>query len=99
MYTISPKDVDHVRVIYIEVYKNGNTYVSIDSNDRQPISYNGYLMKMKFLRNNLNFLFNKLSTKILAFRTWIRFQFLKHFFMTFELIFKFMGRLVALKIY
>ena len=45
VYTISPKDVDHVRVIYIEVYKNGNTYVSIDSNDRQPISYNGYLMK------------------------------------------------------
>ena len=45
MYTISPKDVDHVRVIYIEVYKNGNAYVSIDSNDRQPISYNGYLMK------------------------------------------------------
>ena len=30
---------------YIEVYKNGNAYVSIDSNDRQPISYNGYLMK------------------------------------------------------
>jgi hypothetical protein len=45
VYTISPKDVDHVRVIYIEVYKNGSAYVSIDSNDRQPISYNGYLMK------------------------------------------------------
>ena len=29
----------------LEVYKNGNAYVSIDSNDRQPISYNGYLMK------------------------------------------------------
>ena len=47
VYTISPKDVDHVRVIYIEVYKNGSAYVSIDSNDRQPISYNGYLMKNK----------------------------------------------------
>jgi hypothetical protein len=45
VYTISPKDVDHVKVIFIEVYKNGNAYVSIDSNDRQPISYNGYLMK------------------------------------------------------
>lgn len=45
VYTISPKDVQHIRVIYIEVYKNGNAYVSMDANDRQPISYNGYLMK------------------------------------------------------
>ena len=34
-----------LRSDYIEVYKNGSAYVSIDSNDRQPISYNGYLMK------------------------------------------------------
>lgn len=45
VYTISPKDVDNVRVIYLEIYKSGGAYVSIDSNDRQPISYDGYVMK------------------------------------------------------
>lgn len=45
IFTISPKDVDNVRNIYIEVFKNGKAYVSIDSNDRQPISYDGYIMK------------------------------------------------------
>lgn len=45
VYTITPKDVNNVRIIYLEIFKNGNTYVSIDSNDRQAISYDGYIMK------------------------------------------------------
>lgn len=45
VYTITPKDVSNIRVIYLEVFKNGKAYVSIDSNDRQAISYDGYVMK------------------------------------------------------
>ncbi len=45
VYTINPKDVSNIRVLYIEVFKNGNAYLSIDSNDRQAISYDGYIMK------------------------------------------------------
>ncbi len=44
-YTLKPKDADNVRTIYLEIYKNGNAYLSIDAIDRQPISYDGYLMK------------------------------------------------------
>lgn len=45
VYTIKPKDLDNVRLINLEIYKNGKAYVSIDSNDRQPISYDGYVMR------------------------------------------------------
>lgn len=45
VYTISPKDVKNIRVIYLEVFKNGTAYLSVDSNDRQAISYDGYIMK------------------------------------------------------
>lgn len=45
VYTIKPKDVQNVGEIFIEIYKSGKAYVSIDSNDRQPISYDGYVMK------------------------------------------------------
>lgn len=45
VYTIKPKDADGVKTLYLEVYKNGNANLSIDSNDRQPISYEGYIMK------------------------------------------------------
>ncbi len=43
--TISPKDVDNVSEIYINVYKSGKALVSIKSSDRQPISYDGYISK------------------------------------------------------
>ncbi len=43
--TIIPSDVSHIRRIIMEVFPNGRAYVSIDANDRQPISYDGYLMK------------------------------------------------------
>ena len=50
VYTIKPKDVQNGSEIYIEIYKNGKAYVSIDSNDRQPISYDGYVMKNEILK-------------------------------------------------
>ena len=43
IFNIVAKDQQAVRTIVMEVFKNGKTYVSIDSNDRQPISYNGYI--------------------------------------------------------
>lgn len=45
IYTITPKDLQNVSEINIEIYKNGKAFVSIDANDRQPISYDGYVMK------------------------------------------------------
>lgn len=45
IYIIAPKDTQYVRRIIIEMFKNGSAYVSIDSSDRQPISYDGYIMK------------------------------------------------------
>lgn len=44
-YTILVKDTKHVQNIYLEVFKNGRALVSINSNDRQPISYDGYVME------------------------------------------------------
>lgn len=45
IYKIQPKDVTNVSDIFIEIFKNGKALVSIKSNDRQPISYNGYISK------------------------------------------------------
>jgi hypothetical protein len=42
---IKPNDVRTVDEIIIEVYKNGKAFTSIKSNDRQPISYDGYISK------------------------------------------------------
>lgn len=43
--TVRPKDVNNVDTIYIEISGNGKCFVSIDANDRQPISFSGYIMK------------------------------------------------------
>lgn len=45
IFTIMPKDQQNVRKIVLEVYKNGRAYLSIDSNDRQLISYDGFIMQ------------------------------------------------------
>lgn len=45
VYRIQPKDVNNVSDIYVEIYKNGKALTSINSNDRQPISYDGYISK------------------------------------------------------
>lgn len=45
VYTIITKDQPNIRRIIMEVFSSGKTYVSIDSNDRASISYDGYLME------------------------------------------------------
>ena len=45
VYKIKPNDVKHVSDINIEIFKNGKASTSIRSNDRQPISYDGYISK------------------------------------------------------
>lgn len=45
VYTIVTKDQPNVRRIIMEVFRNGKAFVSVDSNDRQPISYDGYIME------------------------------------------------------
>lgn len=45
MFTIVPHDQDNIRKIFIEVFKSGSASASIDSNDRQLITYTGYIMK------------------------------------------------------
>jgi len=43
VYKIKPNDVKNVSDINIEIFKNGRALTSIRSNDRQPISYDGYI--------------------------------------------------------
>lgn len=45
VFKIKPNDVKNVSDINIEVYKNGKAFTSIRSNDRQPITYDGYISK------------------------------------------------------
>lgn len=41
VFTIKPYDFNYINRIIIEMYPNGKSYVSIDSRDRTPISYDG----------------------------------------------------------
>lgn len=45
IFKIKPNDVNNVSDINIEIYKNGKAFTSIRSNDRQPITYDGYVSK------------------------------------------------------
>lgn len=45
VFSIKTNDIKYIRNIFVEIFKNGRAYVSIDSDDRQPISYDGYVMK------------------------------------------------------
>lgn len=45
IFKIKPNDVNNVSDINIEVYKNGRAFTSVRSNDRQPITYDGYISK------------------------------------------------------
>lgn len=45
VFKITPKDVGEVQKMVLEVFPNGKAYLSIDANDRQPISYSGYITK------------------------------------------------------
>lgn len=42
---IKPNDTKNVDQIIIEVFKNGKAFTSVRSNDRQPITYDGYISK------------------------------------------------------
>ncbi|ACU06593.1 hypothetical protein FIC_00118 [Flavobacteriaceae bacterium 3519-10] len=44
VYTILPNDQPNVQKITVEVYPQGKAYVAVSSNDRQGISYDGYIM-------------------------------------------------------
>ncbi|QCX53230.1 DUF4251 domain-containing protein [Elizabethkingia sp. JS20170427COW] len=44
--SIKPTDISRIDKMYLEVYPNGRAYLSIDSNDRQPISFDGYITKI-----------------------------------------------------
>ena len=49
--TIVTHDQEFQRTIYLEVFKNGAAYAAISGTDRQPITYNGYLMKNEVKRD------------------------------------------------
>lgn len=53
IYTIVPNDMSNINKIYLEVYSTGSAMVSIDSNDRQPISYDGYIEKLTETKKKL----------------------------------------------
>lgn len=42
---IKPNDVNNVDEINIEIYKNGKAFTSVRSNDRQPITYDGFISR------------------------------------------------------
>jgi hypothetical protein len=50
VFTIVTNDQQNIRTITMEVFLNGKAYVSIDSNDRQPISYDGYITENELTR-------------------------------------------------
>lgn len=45
IYTILTNDQKSTTRMNLEIFKNGKAYLSISSNDRQPISYDGYLVE------------------------------------------------------
>lgn len=45
IFKIAPEEQSNVRQIIMEVYPNGKAYVSINANDRQTISYDGYIVE------------------------------------------------------
>ena len=45
--TLKPKDISDVREINMTVFENGLASVRVASNNKEPISYNGYLEQKK----------------------------------------------------
>lgn len=43
MYNIVTKDLSNNAQLSLQVFKSGKAYLSVSSNDRQPISYDGYI--------------------------------------------------------
>lgn len=45
IFKITINDQSNINGIIVEAFNNGKTYVSIDANDRQAISYDGYIIE------------------------------------------------------
>lgn len=45
VYTIKVNDKTPVKSIFMEIYKDGRGYLSVDALDRQPISYDGEILE------------------------------------------------------
>ena len=43
--TIRPKDVNDVRELFLTVFENGSASLRVTSNNREPISFNGFVEK------------------------------------------------------
>ncbi|SKC00167.1 protein of unknown function [Soonwooa buanensis] len=44
--TINVNDQSNTPTFILEVFKNGSAFLSINANDRQPISYDGYISNL-----------------------------------------------------
>lgn len=47
---IKPKDVKEIQAVRINITESGYAYVQVQSNNRQPISYNGYITEKKTIK-------------------------------------------------
>ncbi len=47
LFVISPRDQRENYVFNLEVFKNGSAFLSVNSNNRQPISFDGHLSAAK----------------------------------------------------
>ena len=45
--TIEPGDVEDVQEMYLDIYENGRATLRVTSTNRQPISFNGYIIEGK----------------------------------------------------
>ena len=43
-YVIRPRDVAHLQTIYLDVFPNGQAYLSLSGDDRSPITYDGEIV-------------------------------------------------------
>lgn len=43
LFSFNIGDQQYLKKMFLQVYPNGKAYLSIDSSDRQPISYDGYI--------------------------------------------------------
>lgn len=51
VYMITVKDQPNIQKMNLEIFSNGKSYLSMSSNDRQPISYDGYIMENAVKKN------------------------------------------------
>lgn len=51
LYIITLKDQPNIQKMNLEIFGSGKSYLSMSSNDRQPISYDGYIMENTVKKN------------------------------------------------